>query len=98
MGHLLIILGRIVSLAISILEVLIIVQVVLSWLGVRLPLNQLTRLFYALTDAVYRPVRAVIPTLFGGLDISPLIALAGLYAIDRWLVSAIIRMGYRLAG
>ncbi len=98
MGNLLIILGQLARFAIELLEVLIILQVVLSWLGVRLPLNQMTRLFYALTEAVYRPVRAVIPTLFGGFDIAPLVALAGLYAIDRWLVDSIIRFGYQLSG
>ncbi len=97
-GNLLVALGQLTRLAIGALELLIIAQVVLSWLSIDLPLNRVTRLFYALTEAVYRPIRAVIPTLFGGFDIAPLMVLAGLYAIDRWLVSSIIRLGYQLLG
>lgn len=98
LGNLLVALGQLTHVAIGILELLIIAQVVLSWLNVNLPLNQATRLFYAITEAICRPVRAVIPTLFGGLDFSPFIALAGLYVIDRWLISSIIRFGYQLSG
>jgi YggT family protein len=97
LGNLLVALGQLTSLAIGALELLIIVHVVLSWLSIDLPLNRITRLFYAITEAVYRPIRAVVPVMLGGLDLSPLIALAGLYAIDRWLVSSIIRLGYQLA-
>ncbi len=98
LGNLLVALGQLARLAIGVLELLIIVQAVLSWINVSLPLNQLTRLFYAVTEAVCRPIRAAVPPVFGGLDISPLIALAGLYLVDRWLVSSIIRLGYQLSG
>ncbi len=97
-GNLLVALGRLTSLAIGALQLLIIAQVVLSWLSVDLPLNRVTHLFYAITEAVYRPIRAVVPVMLGGLDLSPLITLAGLYMIDRWLVSSIIRLGYQLSG
>lgn len=96
-GNLLIVLGQLTGFAIEILQLLIIIQVILSWVNVSLPLNRVTRLFYAVTEAIYRPIRVVIPTLFGGLDFAPLAALAGLYFVDRWLVSFIIQLGYRLA-
>ena len=97
-GNLFITLGQLARLTISVLELLIILQVVLSWLGARLPLNQLSRLFYAATEALYRPVRALIPTRFGNLDIAPLIVLAGLFLLDSWLVGSLIHWGYHLAG
>ncbi len=98
MGNLLIALGQLASFAVSSLELLILLHVILSWLGARLPLNQLTRLFYAVVDAVCRPIRAAIPTQFGGFDFAPLIALAALFMVDRWLLGSIIRWGYQLAG
>ncbi len=97
LGNLLIALGQLIHLAISALELLIIFRVLMSWVGVKLPLNRLTRLFYAVTEALYRPVRAVMPVLLGGMDFSPFFALAGLYVIDRWLINSIIRLGYQLA-
>ncbi|UCH62288.1 MAG: YggT family protein [Fidelibacterota bacterium] len=98
LGNLLVALGQLIHFAVGILELLIIVQVVLSWLNISLPLNQLTRILYSITEAIYRPIRAIIPTMLGGLDFSPFIALAGLYIIDRWLISSIIRFGYQLSG
>ena len=98
MGNLVILLGRLLHLLIQIVELLIILQVVLSWTGIRLPLNSLTRRYYALMEALYRPVRNMIPTVTGSLDFTPLIVLVGLYLVDRWLVSAIIQFGYRLTG
>jgi len=97
-GNLLIVLGQLTRLAVEILELLIILRVLMSWVRVNPPLNRLTRLFYAVTEAIYRPVRAVMPVLLGGMDFTPLFALAGLYAIDRLLVSSIIRLGYQLSG
>ncbi|UCD37380.1 MAG: YggT family protein [Fidelibacterota bacterium] len=96
LGDMIILLGQLARLTIQVLELLIILQVVLSWLRISLPLNAITRRFYAVTDFIYRPIRSVVPTLFGGLDFSPLIALIVLYLIDRWLVMAIIDFGYRL--
>ncbi len=96
LGNLLVALGQLIHLAIVILELFIIFRVLSSWIGVKLPLNRLTRLFYAVTEALYRPVRAVMPVLLGGMDFTPLFALAGLYAIDRLLVGAIIKAGYQL--
>lgn len=64
-----------------ILSLIIIVQVILSWLfvfnvlnrssqGVRAFVNALDRL----TDPFYRPIRRVLPD-FGGIDLSPLVLL-----------------------
>ena len=97
MGHMLIFLGQFARIVVEVLELLILVQVVLSWLGIGLPLNRVTGLFYAITEAFYRPVRAILPTRFGGLDFTPLIVLLGLFLIDRWLISAILQSGYRMA-
>lgn len=96
-GSLIIALGRLARFGIDILQLIIIIQVVLSWVGASLPLNTCTRLLYAITEAIYRPIRAVIPTSFGAIDFTPLVALAGLHLIDSVVVSAIIRMGYQLA-
>lgn len=97
LGNLLVALGQLTRLAVEILELLIILRVLMSWVRVNPPLNRLTHLFYAVTEALYRPVRAVMPVLLGGMDFTPFFALAGLYAIDRLLVSSIIRLGYQLA-
>ena len=97
-GNLLIAAGQLASLVIDLLQLLIIIHVVLSWLNVSLPLNTATRLLYAITEAIYRPIRGLIPTVTGGLDFTPLVALGALFIVDRWLVTSLIQLGYQLRG
>jgi YggT family protein len=64
---------------ISLYILLLLVQVVMSWLivfnvvNVRHPLvNSIGRFLYQITEPALRPIRRIVPTL-GGIDISPLI-------------------------
>ena len=65
----------------QIVIVLLIAQVILSWLvafnvvNTRHPfINAVARFLYQITEPVLRPIRRVVPA-FGGIDISPLILL-----------------------
>jgi YggT family protein len=75
----------------------IIAMVIMSWLTAFNVLNprspfvaQVDRALYALTNPVFGPVRRIIPSI-GGLDISPIIVLLLLEAIQRlvnsWVLS-----------
>ena len=75
----------------------IIAMVIMSWLTAFNVLNprspfvaQIDRALYALTNPVFGPVRRVIPSI-GGLDISPIIVLLLLEALQRlvnsWVLS-----------
>ena len=65
---------------IDIAIILLIAQVILSWLvafnvvNTRNPfVNSVGRFLYQITEPVLRPIRRIIPS-FGGIDISPLVA------------------------
>jgi len=67
---------------------IIIVQVILSWLinfdviNLRQPLVwQVWQGINRLTEPVYRPIRRMLPDL-GGIDLSPMIVLFGLFALQ----------------
>jgi YggT family protein len=75
----------------------IIAMVIMSWLTAFNVLNprspfvaQIDRALYALTNPVFGPVRRIIPSI-GGLDISPIIVLLLLEALQRlvnsWVLS-----------
>lgn len=81
-----------VSVLITIVIWMIIIQAILSWLvafnvintyneGVRKFLYWLERL----TDPLYRPVRAILPD-FGGIDFSPIVVILVLYLIQGLLL------------
>lgn len=73
-------------------EVLLIAQVILSWLLAFGIINRYNRgvsvigdFLYRITEPALRPIRNILPNL-GGLDISPIIALLVLELIRRELV------------
>lgn len=81
------------NLIFDILILLIFVDVIGSWirmLRVRLPdaIYRLLDLAHAIVAPILEPVRRILPP-FGGLDLSPLVALIGLQLIQRVLVSVL---------
>jgi len=74
----------------------IIAAVVSSWLiafGVLNTANhlvrQIVRVLYALTEPLFRQVRRVIPPI-GGLDLSPIIVLLGIYFLNGVIVRLLV--------
>jgi YggT family protein len=72
--------------------IVILAQVVLSWLVAFSVVNTRNRFVYMIgdflhraTDPVLKPIRRVLPNL-GGLDISPIVLILGLFFIRRLLV------------
>lgn len=73
----------------------VILSVILSWLvafnvvNTRHPLMaRIYELLTGITERLYRPIRKLVPTVYGGMDISPVIVLLILYMIQytlRWL-------------
>ena len=80
----------------TLLVIVILIGVVLSWLiafDVVNPRNQLVatlwRMSSALTEPLLRPIRGVIPPL-GGMDLSPLILLLLIYFIQNYVVGQVL--------
>ena len=70
--------------------IVLIVDIVLSW--IQLPAtNPLVQLIKSVTEPVYRRIRGMIPTRFGGLDFAPLILILALHFLRQFFVS----MSYR---
>ena len=70
---------------------LVIVQVVLSWLVAFNVINTRNRFVYMVGDFLYRitepalkPIRRLLPTM-GGIDLSPVVLILGLYFLRRLL-------------
>jgi YggT family protein len=74
----------------------IIISVIMSWLIAFNVLDtrnrvvyQIADMLYRLTEPVYRPIRNVLPDL-GGIDLSPLVVLIAIYALQRAIVIYLI--------
>jgi len=89
-----------ISTIIFLVQLVIIIQAVLSWLiafDVINRHNQLVQSFWhfsnSLTEPILRPIRNVIPPI-GGVDITPIIALIGLELIKKLLCWAIFQIAF----
>jgi YggT family protein len=88
-------LARVVNLIFQVFTVLILVDVIGSWLvyaRVRLPdwLIGILQAVNGITGVVLNPIRRLIPSL-GGLDLSPIIALVAIDLLRRLIVGLLIR-------
>ncbi|MEO1039103.1 MAG: YggT family protein [Pseudomonadota bacterium] len=85
-----------VSPVLTLLVILLLVSIVLSWLiafNVVNSNNQLVstiwRFSTGLTEPILRPIRSVIPPL-GGMDLSPLILLLVIYFVQNYVVRDVL--------
>ena len=81
----------IAALLIQLLEIykwIVLIAVVVSWLAAFNVINEhnnivraILRILYSLTEPVFRPIRKILPN-FGGLDLSPIVVLVGIWFLQ----------------
>lgn len=77
--------GVVLNILIQGLMLIILVNAVLSWIHPR-PSNPAVDLIDRVSDFVCDPIRKLFPTVFGGFDLAPMIAMLVLVFLQRWLV------------
>lgn len=89
-----------ISMLCSLLFWVIIVSVILSWLVAFNVVNtrnafmaRLHNALHSFTERLYAPIRKAIPTIYGGMDISPVIVLIGLQMIQYTLGWLTVKYG-----
>jgi YggT family protein len=80
--------ANILHMAFNIYIWVVIIQALLSWVRPD-PYNPLVQILYKLTAPVYAFVRSKIQTIFGGVDLTPLIIVLALQFLDIFLVKII---------
>ena len=71
---------------ISLYKWVIIISAILTWVQPD-PYNPIVQMLYRLTEPAYAMVRKVIPTVFGGMDMAPLILIFGIQFIEIFLTN-----------
>ena len=65
---------------------IIIISAILSWVRPD-PYNPIVQMLYRLTEPAYAFVRRFIPTVFGGMDLAPIILIFALIFLETFLRS-----------
>lgn len=88
MGNIISGLGGIVHSLLTVYMWIVIIGALLTWVRPD-PYNPIVQVIYRLTEPAYRFVRRLMPTVFNGLDLAPLILIISLQVIDIILVNII---------
>lgn len=77
--------AQILSMAINIYIWIVIIAALISWVRPD-PYNPIVQILYKLTEPVYAKIRRFIPTIIGGIDITPIIVILALQFINLFFV------------
>jgi len=81
-------LGGIVHSLLTVYTWIVIIGALLTWVRPD-PYNPIVQIIFRLTEPAYRLVRRLMPTVFNGLDLAPLILIIALNVLDVLLVNII---------
>ena len=82
--------------ALSIYMWIIIARAVLSWVNPD-PYNNIVRFINNITDPLLYQIRRKLPVNFGGLDISPMVAILGIIFLQTFVVGSLHRLAMTLS-
>ena len=94
-GLLVLALAESLSLLLNVFLFSIIIQAIISWVNPG-SYNPIVGLLHQLTAPVLNPVRRIIPP-FSGLDLSPMVAIIGLYLLSMLFIQPLSDLGHQLA-
>lgn len=96
-GNLILAIASILDIVLNVYKWVIIIAAVISWVNPD-PYNPIVRFLYSVTEPVLRPIRRLIGYRLGPIDISPLVVIIAIIFIQRFLISSLIEMGYKIKG
>jgi YggT family protein len=73
----------------------IIIRAVISWVNPD-PYNPIVRFLYSITEPVLYRIRRYLPVAFGGFDLSPIVVILIVIFLQKFLVSSLYQLAYRL--
>ena len=76
---------------VSLYKWIIIISALLTWVRPD-PYNPIVQMLYRLTEPAYALVRRFVPTVFGGMDLAPLIVILVLIFLETFLGRLFIGM------
>ncbi len=87
--------SKILDIALTIYMWIVIISALISWVNPD-PHNPVVRFLRNATEPVYRKIRRYVPTVFGGIDIAPLIVILIIVFLQYFLVNSLLELAYRL--
>jgi YggT family protein len=77
------------------LLIVIVINAVLTWVRPN-PANPLVMILDRISDFVCDPIRRLVPTVFGGIDIAPFIAMLAIIFVQHFVVGSLHGLALRM--
>ena len=87
-SNLLTALAAVIGTLLTVYTWILIARAVISWVNPD-PYNPIVRFLYNVTEPVLHRVRRLVPSVFGGIDLSPLILILALQFLQIFLVGSL---------
>src|SRR5262249_61578310 len=94
LGNLIGAVATVVDVVRSALGIVLIVNALLSWVRPD-PSNPIVRFLDQVSDAVCDPIRRLFPTVVGGLDLAPMIAILAIMFLRMFVVTSLKELALR---
>lgn len=95
LGNLIGALATVLDVVLNTLGIVLVVNALLSWVRPD-PSNPIVRFLDQISDAVCDPLRRLLPTVIGGLDLAPLIAILIIMFLRQFVVGSLHEMAFRV--
>ena len=95
LGNLINAVATVLDVVLNVLGIILIVNALLSWVRPD-PSNPIVRFLDQVSDAVCDPIRRLIPTVVGGLDLAPMIAILAIWFIRMFVVNSMHELAFRV--
>lgn len=97
-SHFLIASAKILDMLLTALYWIIIARALVSWVNPD-PYNPIVQFLHKVTEPILYPIRKILPfSLRFGIDVSPIIAIVGIYFLQSFLIGTLVELAQRLAG
>ena len=95
LGNLLGAVATVLDVVLNALGIVLIVNALLSWVRPD-PSNPIVRFLDQISDMVCDPIRRLIPTVVGGLDLAPMIAIVLIMFLRQFAVGSLHELAFRV--
>lgn len=96
-GDLVVSIAKILDVILEVYKWVVIVAALVSWVNPD-PYNPIVRILYSVTEPAFRRVRRLIGYRLGPIDISPIIVFLVIIFLQYFLVTTLLKIGYRVGG
>jgi YggT family protein len=87
--------AAVLDIVLQLLLVMILVNAVLSWVRPN-PASPFVMFLERVSDLVCDPLRRLFPTVFGGIDFAPFIAMLAIYFVQQFVVGSLRGLALRM--